>query len=356
MAEELGERTEQPTSRRLGEARSRGQVARSVDFSAAVDLIGALVLLLLFGSDLVSGLGAMLRILLDHGTLGPLHSVASVAPTLGWTARRAGTILAPFLGLMFLIVATTQLLQVGWVITFEPLMPNVSRLNPISGLGRLFNTRSLVKTVVSCVKLVVIGVVAVLFIVSRFSQVASLSALPVLSAFAVTGRIVLDLVLWMLALLLIIGAADLLYQRWQHTRDLRMTRQEVKDERRSMEGDVDTKARRLRMGRQMILQRMRQSVPTADVVVTNPTHFAVALKYDAGAMPAPKVIAKGADYMAFRMREIAAYSGVPIVEKPALARALYSGVEVGKTISPQFYQAVAEVLAYVYRLEGRAAG
>jgi flagellar biosynthetic protein FlhB len=228
-------------------------------------------------------------------------------------------------------------------------------LNPIDGFKRLAGRRNLVKTGTSLLKLVVVGSVAVSVIMSSGPKIAALPAMGVVAAFLMTGKIVVHLALWLLAILLMIGLADFIYQKWQHTHDLRMTKQEVKEERRSMEGDMDVKARRLRIARQMAMQRIRQAVPTADVIVTNPTHFAVAIKYDAGTMASPKVVAKGADFMAFRIREVAVASGVPIVEKPALARALYAGVEVGRHISPEFYQAVAEILAYVYRLEGKAA-
>jgi flagellar biosynthetic protein FlhB len=151
--------------------------------------------------------------------------------------------------------------------------------------------------------------------------------------------------------MLIIGVADYMYQRWQYTQDLKMTRHEVTDERKSMEGDPEIKARRFRMARQMALQRVNQAVPKADVIVTNPTHFSVALRYDAETMAAPRVVAKGVDFLAMRIRQIAMTHGVPIVERPPLARALYYGVEVGRDVPAEHYQAVAELLAYVYRLD-----
>jgi flagellar biosynthetic protein FlhB len=182
--------------------------------------------------------------------------------------------------------------------------------------------------------------------------------LPSLAAGAalfMAAKLALELVLWLLPLYLSIGLIDYMYQRWQHTRDLRMTRQEVQDERRSSEGDPEVKRRRLRMAYEIALHRIRTEVPRADVVVTNPTHFAVALRYDAATMAAPRVTAKGADLMAFRVRETAAANSVPVVERAPLARALYWGVDVGREVRPEHYEAVAEVLAYVYRAAGRAA-
>jgi len=168
-------------------------------------------------------------------------------------------------------------------------------------------------------------------------------------------RAIVELMVWMLVALLIIGFADLKYQKWQHRHDNKMTKQEVKEEQKSMDGDPEMKQRRSRVAREIAMQRVQQDVPSADVVVTNPTHFSVALKYDSNTMAAPEVIAKGADYVALRIREVARVHGVPVIERPPLARALYRGVEVGQAVSPEHYEAVAEVLAYVYRIDGRQA-
>jgi flagellar biosynthetic protein FlhB len=183
-------------------------------------------------------------------------------------------------------------------------------------------------------------------------KIVGLPALDATQGLMVIARMLLALAIWLAAILLLIGLIDWLYQRWQHTQDLRMTRQQVKDERRSMEGDPQIKGRRFRMMREILMQQIQQQVPLADVVVTNPTHFAVALRYDADKMRAPRVVAKGADYMAQRIRLVAAGAGVPIIERPPLARGLYYGVDVGHDISSEYYEAVAEILAYVYRLEG----
>jgi flagellar biosynthesis protein FlhB len=356
MAEELGERTELPTGRKLFEARQRGQIVKSADLSAALDLIGSLVLILVLGSGLVSGLAAIMRNLLqDNAAPGARLTTDSIAPTLVWTGWGALRAVGPLLVLLLLVSYLAQFLQVGWLITGQPLEPKLDRLNPVTGLKRLFSLRNLVKTTVNSLKLAVVGGVAFAVIGRDLPQVAALPLLPTAAAVALVGRLVLELAIWLLAVMLAIGLADWSYQRWQHSSDLRMTRQEVKDERRSMDGDPDVKARRLRMARDIAMQRMKQNVPKADVIVTNPTHFSVALQYDQATMRAPRLLAKGADFMAFRIREIAVASGVPIVERPPLARALFFGVEEGQEVPPEHYQAVAEILAYVYRLEGRAA-
>jgi flagellar biosynthetic protein FlhB len=355
MAEELGERTELPTGRKLGEARSRGQVARSPDLSGAIDLGGAVLLLLVFGSGLVSGLAAVMRKLLEEGGGSEGLNIDSVAPTVLWAGIQSARILAPLLLAVMVISYVAQFIQVGWLFTTAPLIPKFDRLNPVNGLQRLFGKRNLVKTLVNAVKLAIVSAVALAIIRRDMDRIVAMPMLEAAASAALTGKMMLELTIWLAILLILIGFVDWFYQRWQHTQDLKMTRQEVKDERRSSDGDPDVKSRRLRMARDIALQKIKQAVPKADVIVTNPTHFSVALRYDQGVMRAPKLVAKGADFMAFRIREVAIASGVPIVERPPLARALFYGVEEGQEIPPEHYQAVAEILAYVYRLEGKAA-
>ncbi len=355
MAEELGERTEQPTARRLTEARERGQVARSQDLGAAVDLAAAVALVGVFGAWGISTLAAILRGLLGSGAPGDATDAASIWAVMAWAGEKAGWVLVPALLAAFLVGVAGQMGQVGWLWTMQPLQPRMDRLNPLTGLARMFNRRNLVKTAVNVVKLAVVAGVAALVVGRRVPSIAALPSLGGTASMFMIAKVALELVLWLVPLYLAIGLIDFLFQRWQHTQDLRMTKQEVQDERRSSEGDPEVKRRRLRMAYEVALHRIRTDVPKADVIVTNPTHFAVALKYDAATMRAPTLVAKGADLMAFRVREVAVAHGVPLVERPPLARALYWGVEVGQEVKPEHYQAVAEVLAYVYRVAGRAA-
>jgi len=355
MAEDMGERTEAPTGRKLGEARSRGQIARSADLSSAIDLIGGTTLIAVMGAVAVSILAQLMRRILENQVPGSSLDVQNLRPLVVYSAFEAGKVILPALLVLMLIGFLSNFIQVGTLLTFEPLRPNLSRLNPFSGIGRLFGTRNTVRTGVGIVKLCVVGLVSGLIISRHLPHIAALPNLELLAGVWLILKMALQLAIWLLAILLILGLVDYFYQRWQHTKDLRMTKQEVKDERRSMDGDPEIKGKRLRLAREIAYQRIRQDVPKADVIVTNPTHFSVALRYDQATMRAPRVVAKGADDIAFRIREIALANGVPIVERPPLARALYWGVEVGKEIAPEFYEAVAEVLAYVYRLETRAA-
>lgn len=353
MAEDMGERTEQPTGRRLEEARSRGQVVKSQDLSAAVELSAALVLLVSIGGFLVATLSGLMRRVLDAHPAGGLLDVGDIEDLARTAAIEGAKALGPILLIAALVAYLAQAMQVGWMFTTRPLAPKFERLNFIAGLGKVFSRRNLVKTIVNSVKLTIVLLIAWLWIRATLTRVVTLPELSIMPAFFLCGKLAVELAIWLLAILLLLGVADWAYQRWQHTQDLRMTKQEVKDERRSMEGDPEIKARRFRMARDIALQRINQAVPTADVIVTNPTHFSIAIKYDAETMKAPRVVAKGVDFMAMRIRQIASLEGVPMVERPPLARALYYGVDVGREIPQEHFQAVAEILAYVYRLNER---
>ena len=355
MADELGERTEAPSARKLEEARERGQVAKSIDLSGAIDLLGAAAVIVYFGGDLFTNAAGMVRAVLAGAAPGSGPSPGGLDELFAWTGGHAVRIAAPMLGVMFAVVYLAQFMQVHWLFSTQPLAARLDRIDPLAGLARVFGRRNIVKGVVAVVKLTLILIIAAVFIGRSFTALAVLPRFELLAGFAHMGRMIIEMIAWILVVMLTIGVADYFYQRWQYTQDLRMTKQEVKQERRSMDGDPEIKGRRLRMARQLVLQRLGQAVPRADVIVTNPTHFSVALRYDSENMEAPKVVAKGADELAFRIRALAIAHGVPIVEKPALARALYAKVEVGRAIAPEYFEAVAEVLAYVYRLAGKAA-
>jgi flagellar biosynthesis protein FlhB len=355
MADDMGEKTEQPTSRRRSQSRSQGQVAKSADLSAAIDLGGGVLLLVALGGGLLSAMADLLRRALEGQAGGSPVRIDSIKPAMMWAMGMGARALLPMLLLMFVIAAAAQFMQVGWLFTTRPLQPKFDKLNPAAGAKKLFNKRAAVKTAVNTLKMAVIVLVAWMVLRGQVAKIVSLPLMEMRQGFYAMGRLVLELALWLLAVLLLIGIIDWTYQRWQHTQDLKMTKQEVKDERRAMEGDPEIKARRMRMGMEIAMQRLQHSVPEADVIVTNPTHFSIAIKYDQATMRAPVVTAKGADFLAFKIRHLAIMNGVPIVERPPLARALYAGVDEGQEVHAEHYEAVAEVLAYVYRLEGKAA-
>lgn len=355
MAEELGERTENATPRRLSEARKKGQIARSQDLSSAVNLIGAAVALAAFASTMGTEMVRIMRRVLSGQIQGDPVGLDSIVPAVMYTAQRGLWMIVPLFLILAVIAYLGQFLQVRWLITLEPIKPKLTNLNPAAGLRKLFTRQNLVKTLVNTIKLVAVGTVAILVMRRHEPKLAALVLLDLPVAARMMALLILELVAWLLVLMLLIGIVDYLYQRWQHQTDLKMTRQEVKDERKSMEGNPEVRKRRMKMAVEIAMQRIKTAVPDADVVVTNPTHFSVAIRYASESMNAPRVVAKGADLLAFRIREIARAHAVPIVERPPLARALYWGVEVGQEVRPEHYEAVAEILAYVYRMEGRGA-
>lgn len=351
MAEDLGEKTEDPTSKKLEDARGKGQVAKSQDLAAAIMLLAAILIFIVLGPLFANGFAGITR--------GGLESFAKYdgydAQHIGSVVRDVGyqalVVVVPVMALMMLVSYISNAGQIGLMFTTYPLQPKLDKLNPIAGTKRLFSKRNLVKNLINLCKLVVVILVSYLVLNMQSTRVVGLPLLTMVGGMMVLFRLLAELALALVILLLIIGVIDFMYQKWQHKQDLRMTKHEVKDERRTMEGDPQIKGRRNRMMQEIALQRAQIEVPKADVIVTNPTHYSVALRYDATKMRAPKVVAKGVDHMALRIRHIARAHGIVIVERPPLARGIYYGVDVGREIPAEFYEAVAEVLAYVYRLE-----
>lgn len=354
MAEDLGERTEDPTGKKLSDARNKGKLAKSKDLSGAIDLIAASIVMAMLGAFVSAEFSDLMVRTLGTTPIGQTNPFEFISASLHDSARVSVVTLAPVMGLMFAVILLSHYSQVGPLFTTDPLRPKLSKLNPISGIKRICGVRGLMQTVMSTAKLAVVGTIVVLVIMRNEIKIANLPILTPAQALMVTIWILIEILAWVLSILLIIGVIDYMYQRWQHKKDLRMTKQEVKDEIKSLEGDPMLKRRRFKMAQEVAMQRISTEVPDADVVVTNPTHFSVAIRYQTG-WGAPRVVAKGADQLALRIRLVASANGVPIVERPPLARALFWGTQEGDEISEEHYEAVAEILAYVYRLDGRAA-
>jgi flagellar biosynthetic protein FlhB len=354
MAEDFGDKTEAPTPRRRQEAREQGQIARSQDLSSAALLVGAMLLLKGFGDNVVGALRALMAEALSGQTLADAAPSAALDPFRSPLVQVAKS-LAPLLAGAALLVVAVNLAQVGWAFNLARLQPNLGALNPFKGVGRIFGRgRSPAQAVMAVLKLVVVTAVAWSALHDRMAQVVMAQELGYLQILGLGASLVYSIGLRVGVALFVLAILDYAISRYQLEKQLKMTKQEVKEEMRRMEGDPKIKQRRRQIAMQIAHQRLKKDVPTADVVVTNPTEFAVALKYDQGAMHAPRVIAKGRGAMAKRIREIAIASGVPILERKPLARALFKLVEVGQEIPEQFYAAVAEILAYVYELSGRA--
>ena len=320
--------------------------------TAAALLLGFLLLMKSFGPGLIKALQELMRELLSLDALSEMK-VAAMGPTLMRSLAVVAQSLAPLLVGGMLIAVVLNLLQVGFFLSSKRLQPNFGALNPLQGLSRMFQGENYVHLVVNVLKLLLVAAVAYSAVQDRVEQILSIQRMEYLQAFGLGATVVYSIGLRVALLLLVLALLDYGFQKFKTERELRMTKQEVKEEMRRMEGDPKIKQRRRQIAMQMHAKRLKKDVPTADVIVTNPTHFAVALKYDAAAMRAPRVVAKGADFMAKRIREIAIEAGVPIIERKPLAQALFKLVEVGHEIPEQFYSAVAEILAYVYELSGK---
>ena len=351
MAESLGEKTEDATSKKLETAREQGQVARSQDLSGGVTLVVAVLVLFFYGGTLMERFSVAIRSVLEHEIDGSPFYTGDATDSFIAAMRTVVIVVAPVMGVAFIAAYISNFVQIGWLFTLKPIQPNFGKLNPQKGIKRLVEVKNIVKTLVNTVKLAAALGMTALLMSYRVERLAALPTLPVGAAVWMVAVTIFEVALLLAILLFVLGLIDWIYQRWQYKRDQRMTKQEVKDERRSMEGDVETKRQRQRMYAEIVRNQIQGATPDADVIVTNPTHFSVAIKYDGDTMHAPTVVAKGADLLAFQIRQIAEKHGVPIVERPPLARALYHGTEVGSEIAPEHYAAVAELLAYVYSID-----
>lgn len=350
-----GERTEAATPRRLQELREQGRVVRSADLTLAATVLGAFLLLRVFGGEGVARLTLGLRetfATLPHAD----PAGAEVQVLLGRLLLAGGLAAVPLLLGVPLIGLASTLWQVGLLATGKVLLPKFERINPVEGWHRLWSARAAVELLKVLCKAALVAFVLYQAYTERVAEVLALGTLEPVAAAARLGGLVVHMGLVAGAVLLALGVLDYGYQRWEFRRQARMTRQEVREELRQQEGDPHLRARLRSLQRRFARSRMMAAIPKADVVITNPTHVAVALAYDSATMQAPKVVAKGSDLVALRIRAKAQEHGVPIVENPPLARALYRLCDLEREIPVELYHAVAEVLAYVYSLRqgGRA--
>ena len=357
MAEDSDQdRTEDPTPRRRQEAREEGNVAKSQDLASAALVAGLLLTLFGFGGELLGTLRDITAHMLGAEEIAR-HDPGGLTVTLKQVGLRLGRGIAPIGVAVILIAVAANLAQTGLVYAPKKLAPKPEQLNPIKGFGRIFGSaKTWVGLVMNLGKMGLAGAVAWFAIEAELPRIISIQGLDFTPAVGLGARVVFGVGIKVAVVLLILAILDYAYQRYSHEQQLKMTKQQVKDEMKRMEGDPQIKQRRRQIAMQRAMQRINRDVPAADVIVTNPTHFAVAIKYDESSMHAPRVVAKGADLLAMRIRELASKNGVPIVERPPLARALYRSVEVGQEIPEDFYSAVAELLAYVYQLDRQTAG
>lgn len=345
-------KTEPPTPRRRREAREGGNVARSQDLPAAALLLVGLIGIDFLGPSIWRRLLAIMQTTLYETALSKPDQLLPYAVKVVWEGLKA---VAPLLALFTLIVLVVVFAQVGWLFTLKPITPSLGKINPINGVKRLVSGQMVAKAFINVGKLVVVGAVAYFTLAGAAAEMVYSFTLSFVDAVALGGALTVRLGIRLGVLLVILGLLDFAYQKYRHERDLKMSKEEVKDEYRSMEGDPQVKRRRRQLQFQLSMQRLKSDMRGADVVVTNPTHLALALAYNPDTMHAPRVVAKGADHLAQRIRALALEYGVPVVQRQTLARALYEVVEVGEYVPERFYQAIAEILAYVYELSGKSA-
>ena len=342
-------KTEKPTGKKLGKARAEGQVAKSQEISSAFILIAGLLFFFFAGGRFLDSPAELMRYIYQYALLLEVDS-AMVYNLFLLAIRQMFLLLAPFLLLMLFVGLAANLMQVGFKITPKAMKPKLSKLNPISGFkSKFLSLRPLMELVKSCLKIGVLGYIAFSVYRNNFPGFFSLLNQPVgiILTFIAKGAFQ---ILWRCGLLmLVIAFLDYLYQRWEFMDGQKMSKVEVKDEMKQSEGDPQVKSRIRSMQMSAARQRMMQEVPKADVVITNPTHIAVALIYDQENSEAPQVVAKGAGMVAEKIKQVAREHGVPVVENKALARLLFKTVELNQMIPETLYQAVAEVLAYIYR-------
>ncbi len=348
-----GEKTEPATDKKKQDARKEGQVAKSKELGSAVSLF-ALFLVLKFyvgnlGSSFLNCFSMSYRYIPDMVSLvnGDI-SISDMTGVINEIIKQMIIMMLPFLIVAVVIGFVIELIQVKWQPTTKPLQPKLSKLNPLNGIKRMFSVEKLMDLLKALIKLIIIGYMAYSTLKDQVNQLFLLYDMELIGAINLFGNIVLNLALKVSAVYLIIGILDYAYQRWKFYDDLKMTKQEVKDEWKNAEGDPAVKGKQKQRMQEASRRRMMQQIPSADVVITNPTHFAVALKYDTNIAPAPYVVAKGEDFLAARIKEEAAKYHIEIVENKPLARMLYYNVELGTQIPPELYGTVAEILAVIY--------
>lgn len=350
-----GEKTEEPTSKKLQDARKKGQVAKSQDLTMAVSLLAFFFTLRIYvgtlGNNIMEGMQDTFRHIPDYA--GEDFTLSIVCALLGNGIRRVLMIAAPFYIVTVLVAVITTLYQVKYKISFEPMKPNFGKFNPVSGVKRLFSKDKLVQLLMSIIKIAILTVVIYNYLKDKWNLVIDMYSFTLPQAIALIGDVIVNIGLRVSLFFFVAGVADWFYQKWKFHEDMKMTKQEVKDEYKNAEGDPKVKAQQRRRMQQASMRRMMQALPQADVVITNPTHLAVAIQYDREKYEAPVVVAKGADYLAERIKNVARENDIEIVENKPLARMLYHNVELGEQIPPELYQMVAEVLAYVYGLKGK---
>lgn len=346
------QKTEDPTSKRLDEARNEGRVPKSQEFNHLLMILALTLSVILFGR--YAGQQIMNASLPFFEAPDQIPTDIGHLTNLAW--RIFGLVLlagvAPLV-LAFFAAFGASYLQFGLLWSAENLTPNLDKISPLAGFKRIFSLRSVTELIKGILKITVVATVVGYFIIPSVGDLHKLIGMDMVQLVSAINDKVQILLIGVFAVMGVIAAADILYQRWEYMKSLRMSRQDLRDEYKQTEGDPLVKGRLRQLRMERARRRMMGEVPNADVVVTNPTHYAVALKYDQSAMAAPKVVAKGTDKVALRIREVAEGAEVPVIENPPLARGLYAAVDIDQEIPPEYYKAVAELISYIFKLKKR---
>jgi flagellar biosynthesis protein FlhB len=349
------EKTEKATPTKRRDARKKGQVAKSPEVSSALTLLLCFSYLMIGGKSLIEGCLNIFRRSFQEYLLWDI-TIASTQLLFNQLLWATVKLVAPIFAVVVIGGVVANYAQVGLMFNLESVKMNLGKLNPLQGAKRILSIRSLVELIKSILKIVITSSICFLMIWRQKDELFSMGKKNLWDSSRVIGSLALQLGITVAILLAVLAAADYLYQKLEYEKQLRMSKQEIKDEYKKMEGDPVIKGKRRAIQRQMAMNRMIQEVPKADVVITNPTHFAVAIRYEFGTMDAPEVIAKGQDHIALKIKEIAKQHKIMTVENKPLARALFSAVEIGESVPEELFNAVGEVLAYVYFQEGRYKG
>ncbi|CAM3357645.1 flagellar biosynthesis protein FlhB [Marinicrinis lubricantis] len=346
------EKTEKATPKKRSDSRKKGQVAKTAELPSALILLFSFLTLFFLGGYFKERIHHLFLLTFNKYMVMDvsIHTVLAMASEVIWQIL---LLLMPIMLVAVLFGFIGNYVQFGLLFTGEPLKMKLNKLNPIEGFKRIFGLRSLVELLKSIIKLLVIGLVVFYTIWKEKDNILALATVPLDHIYSYIAGLTLNLGLQIGVLLIVLAVLDYFYQKYEYEKGLKMSKQDIKDEYKKAEGDPKIKGKIRERQRRMAMQRMMQEIPNADVVITNPTHFAVAIKYDNQQMDAPTVIAKGQDFLALKIREKAKEHGIMTMENKPLARALYHQVEIGEAIPAELFQAVAEVLAYVYKLQGK---
>ncbi len=357
MAEEEddSQKTEDPSDRKLSKAKEKGQVAQSQEVKHWTILLGATAGLIFLAPFMATNIRTTIYPFIEKPDVIPAE-LESMTTLLAGLSADIGLILAPFMGLMVLLAIFSNVAQFGLIFSPEKVKPDLSKISLIKGAKRMFSSRAVVEFLKGILKLIVVGVVSFAMAIPMLGDLELMPFMNLVQSLDRIHIIAILLTVGTVMVMTVVAALDFMYQRYKFLQQMKMSKQEVKDEYKQSEGDPQIKARIRKVRLERSQQRMMAAVPEADVVITNPTHYSVALEYKIEEMPAPKVVAKGIDHLAMRIREVAEANGVPLVENPPLARAIYASVELDEEIPPEHFKAGAEVIGFVMRQRGDLPG